>query len=150
MPNRDVMADDVVPEQGLGDRFAALFQKKPRIYRAPGRVNLIGEHTDYKDGFVMPAAVGFYTWVAAAARIDRKLVIPSESLHEQVEVSSTNCPRREKITGATTSSVSRKCWTHPAARSLGPISSLTETYLREPGSVLQRHWRLRLAPLCLT
>ena len=39
MPNRDVMADDVVPEQGLGDRFASLFQKKPRIYRAPGRAN---------------------------------------------------------------------------------------------------------------
>jgi hypothetical protein len=31
MPNRDVMADDVVPEQGLGDRFAALFQKKPHL-----------------------------------------------------------------------------------------------------------------------
>jgi galactokinase len=96
MPNRDVMADDVVPEQGLGDRFAALFQKKPRIYRAPGRVNLIGEHTDYNDGFVMPAAVGFYTWVAAAARIDRKLVIRSENLHEQVEVSLDELPAKGK------------------------------------------------------
>lgn len=96
MPNRDVMAEDVVPERGLGDRFAALFQKKPRIYRAPGRVNLIGEHTDYNDGFVMPAAVGFYTWVAAAARIDRKLVIRSENLHEQVEVSLDELPAKGK------------------------------------------------------
>jgi hypothetical protein len=87
MPNGDVMGDDVVPEQGLGDRFAAVFQKKPRIYRAAGRVNLIGEHTDYNDGFVMPAAAGFYTWVAAAARIDRQpgsssdRITPPESGH---------------------------------------------------------------------
>src|SRR6202035_4501127 len=85
MPNRDVMSDDVVPEQGLGDRFAALFQKRPRIYRAPGRVNLIGEHTDYNDGFVMPAAIGFSTWVVVALRDHRKLSIFSENCSELIE-----------------------------------------------------------------
>ncbi len=58
--------------------FARIFGGRPRIFRAPGRVNLIGEHTDYNDGFVMPAAVAFSTYVAIAARTDRKLVIHSE------------------------------------------------------------------------
>ena len=65
-----------VPE--LTQHFQELFGGQPRIFRAPGRVNLIGEHTDYNDGFVMPAAVGFSTYVAIAARPDRKLVIHSE------------------------------------------------------------------------
>ena len=37
--------------------FDKLFGQRPRIFRAPGRVNLIGEHTDYNDGFVMPGGV---------------------------------------------------------------------------------------------
>ena len=71
--------------QALEQRFARLFGESPRIYQAPGRVNLIGEHTDYNDGFVMPAAIGFYTRVAVAPRPDRKLVIHSENYSEQVE-----------------------------------------------------------------
>jgi len=62
----------------FAQRFEKVFATRPRIFRAPGRVNLIGEHTDYNDGFVMPAAVGFSTYVAIAARPDRKLVIRSE------------------------------------------------------------------------
>lgn len=42
----------------------------PRVFSAPGRVNLIGEHTDYNDGFVLPAAINFKTVVAAAPRTD--------------------------------------------------------------------------------
>jgi galactokinase len=38
----------------LGQRFGQLFAERPRIFQAPGRVNLIGEHTDYSEGFVMP------------------------------------------------------------------------------------------------
>src|SRR5579863_1405379 len=57
--------------------FKKRFGSLPGIFRAPGRVNLIGEHTDYNDGYVMPAAVGFSTYVAIAARPDRKLVIRS-------------------------------------------------------------------------
>ena len=65
--------------------FEALYHHKPRVFRAPGRVNLIGEHTDYNDGFVMPAAIEFSTWVAAAERGDRKLAIYSENFSESRE-----------------------------------------------------------------
>ena len=58
---------------------------RARTYRAPGRVNLIGEHTDYNDGFVMPAAIGFSTFVTISPRDDRKLSLFSENFSEQVE-----------------------------------------------------------------
>jgi len=60
------------------ERFRVRFKADPHVYRAPGRVNLIGEHTDYNDGFAMPAAIEFYCWVAVGAREDRKLNIYSE------------------------------------------------------------------------
>ena len=69
----------------LIQRFEGLFGQSPRIFRAPGRVNLIGEHTDYNDGFVMPAAVGFSTYVAIAKRADRKFLIHSEEFPEHFE-----------------------------------------------------------------
>jgi galactokinase len=50
---------------------------RERIFRAPGRVNLIGEHTDYTGGFVMPAAIGYDTRVRAVPRADRRIVIRS-------------------------------------------------------------------------
>src|SRR5215470_12813991 len=69
----------------LKRKFRRSYGRDARIYRAPGRVNLIGEHTDYNDGFVMPAAIGFSTWVALAPRDDRKLSIYSENFSERVE-----------------------------------------------------------------
>jgi galactokinase len=56
-----------------------------QVFRAPGRVNLIGEHTDYNDGFVMPAAIDFSTWVAILARDDRRVSVYSENFSEQIE-----------------------------------------------------------------
>jgi len=48
---------------------------------------LIGEHTDYNDGFVMPAAIEFHTWVAAARRDDYKVVVHSQEWNESAEFS---------------------------------------------------------------
>jgi galactokinase len=70
----------------IAERFRAKFGTSPRVYRAPGRVNLIGEHTDYNEGFVMPAAVGFYCWVAISPREDHKLVICSDGFSDTAEV----------------------------------------------------------------
>ena len=68
----------------------ALFQRdfaaQPRVFRAPGRVNLIGEHTDYNDGFVLPCAIGFYTHVAVSPRPDDRLVLRSTGFTENCEV----------------------------------------------------------------
>ena len=65
--------------------FSELYGVRPSIYRAPGRVNLIGEHTDYNEGFVMPAALDLYTYVAASPRSDRRLKVYSENLGEKCD-----------------------------------------------------------------
>jgi galactokinase len=69
----------------LREKFQERFHSESKIFRAPGRVNLIGEHTDYNDGFVMPAAIGFYTHVAVGPRTDRKICVYSVNFDEQIE-----------------------------------------------------------------
>ena len=76
----------------LASDFEKIFGGQPRIFRAPGRVNLIGEHTDYNDGYVMPAAIGFFTQVAIAARPDRKLFLRSEEFDGDFEFDLDHLP----------------------------------------------------------
>ena len=57
--------------------FHEAYARRPRLFRAPGRVNLIGEHTDYNDGFVLPIALDRDTVAAAAPRDDRRIVARS-------------------------------------------------------------------------
>jgi galactokinase len=73
--------------QDINKSFAELFGTTPRIFSAPGRINLIGEHTDYNDGFVMPAAIEFHTWVAVSASAGRKIVAHSSKWNETAEFS---------------------------------------------------------------
>ncbi|MTJ82203.1 MAG: galactokinase [Telmatospirillum sp.] len=70
---------------GLMMQFRNLFGEVPQIYRAPGRLNLIGEHTDYNDGFVLPVALDLSTWVAISPRTDRRVSIHTDVLSEAVE-----------------------------------------------------------------
>jgi galactokinase len=58
----------------IAEHFARSFGAPPAIVvRAPGRVNLIGEHTDYNDGFVLPVAIGVETRIAASPRGDGRI-----------------------------------------------------------------------------
>jgi galactokinase len=58
--------------------FEQRFQTPPIfVVRAPGRVNLIGEHTDYNDGFVLPLAIDRAVWIALRPRADRQLLVHS-------------------------------------------------------------------------
>lgn len=74
------------PDELLASQFREMLNAEARIFRAPGRVNLIGEHTDYNDGFVMPAAIGSYTWVAAGKRKDRVLEAYSDRFQEKISL----------------------------------------------------------------
>jgi galactokinase len=74
----DLTRPDNSPATGAARRFAEQFGADPRgIWRAPGRVNLIGEHTDYNDGFALPFAIGAAVSVAAARRDDDLIVMTS-------------------------------------------------------------------------
>lgn len=79
------------PEQ-LRTMHQARFGVQPEIFAAPGRVNLIGEHTDYAEGFVMPAAIDFATLAAISPRSDGKVVLYSENFAEQREFDADALP----------------------------------------------------------
>lgn len=72
------MSDAIAPElrQRALQAFAAAFGGAPTQWvQAPGRVNLIGEHTDYNGGFVLPCAINFHTLVALRPRADRRVQV---------------------------------------------------------------------------
>jgi len=71
-------------ERKLEETFCTLFGREPAIVvRAPGRVNLIGEHTDYNQGFVFPAALECEVRIAAALRTDQRVVLYSASFQQE-------------------------------------------------------------------
>lgn len=69
----------------LRERFIARFGAEPRIFRAPGRVNLIGEHTDYNGGFVLPMAIDREAAIAISLRSDRKVRAHTINFDETAE-----------------------------------------------------------------
>lgn len=64
------------------ERFKALYGPDPLLVKAPGRVNLIGEHTDYNQGLVLPAAVTLYVYMAIQVRDDDRIELFSEDIGE--------------------------------------------------------------------
>ncbi|MCY4024071.1 MAG: galactokinase [Anaerolineaceae bacterium] len=75
----------------LADRVTTAYRRRfgrapALLARAPGRVNLIGEHTDYSDGFVLPMAIDRAIWIALGPRSDRRVVVHSLDFDTQADV----------------------------------------------------------------
>ncbi len=70
------------------------FLAEPAVFAAPGRVNLIGEHTDYAEGFVMPAAIDFAMLAGISPREDGRIVIYSENFHEECSFDANALPAK--------------------------------------------------------
>jgi galactokinase len=86
----------LIERSTLRREFAARYGRAARCFRAPGRVNLIGEHTDYNGGFVLPLAIDRETVVAAARREDRTVRAHSLNLGETLsfDLAAPGAPRR--------------------------------------------------------
>ena len=76
--------------------FEDRFHYPPRLFRAPGRVNLIGEHTDYNEGFVMPFAIDRHTLVAASLRDDTMLNVVARDLDKSASLDLGNEPIKRR------------------------------------------------------
>jgi galactokinase len=74
------------------ERFGAI----PMVVRSPGRVNIIGEHTDYNEGFVLPAAIDKAVYVAVDKRADDQIILHSIDFKDKFEGSITDVKRCDK------------------------------------------------------
>ncbi len=86
----------MIDYQCLKQKFVEIYGSEPRVFRAPGRVNLIGEHTDYNGGFVLPMAIDKETAVVISAREDRKIRAFTSNLDEAGEFDLDNEKERKK------------------------------------------------------
>ncbi|HRO44348.1 galactokinase [Agriterribacter sp.] len=66
----------------LNENFRQRFHAVPMLFRSPGRINIIGEHTDYNDGFVLPAAIDKAAYVAISKRDDDSIELASLAFNE--------------------------------------------------------------------
>jgi len=83
-------------ETRVREEFARRFGGAPAlIARAPGRVNLIGDHTDYNDGFVLPVAIDRAVWIALRPRDDHDVVVHSLDFHETAQLRNIDALRRD-------------------------------------------------------
>src|SRR4051794_5778805 len=81
--------------ENIVEQFRAMSSADPRAFRAPGRVNLIGEHTDYNDGFVMPFALDRDAITVAALRDDDAVNARALDVNESVSFKLSDEPRKE-------------------------------------------------------
>ena len=73
--------------------FLRRFRSEPNfVVQAPGRVNLIGEHTDYNDGFVLPMAIDRAIWIALRPRADDRVLLYSQDFTEPADFTLSAIP----------------------------------------------------------
>lgn len=89
----------LLSNQAVAERFQHAFGVSAQfVVQAPGRVNLIGEHTDYNLGFVLPAAIDYGTWIAARAGSERSLeVVAYDFDGQRVSVMLDDTPQRDTV-----------------------------------------------------
>ncbi|MGA7159795.1 MAG: galactokinase [Bacteroidota bacterium] len=78
------------------DRFKNLFNEQPVLVRSPGRANLIGEHTDYNMGFVLPCTIDKAIYFAVTPRQDRYCKLYALNMDESFETSIDNLKKSKK------------------------------------------------------
>jgi galactokinase len=71
----------------VAQKFKDLYGAEPLVVRSPGRINIIGEHTDYNDGFVLPAAIDKAAYLAIALRDDDEIHLKAEDMNETFSIS---------------------------------------------------------------
>ena len=69
----------------LNKLFQSKYGSAPQLFRSPGRINIIGEHTDYNDGFVLPAAIDKAVYIAAGKRNDSVISLFSVAFNDAFE-----------------------------------------------------------------
>ncbi|PIX00440.1 MAG: galactokinase, partial [Ignavibacteria bacterium CG_4_8_14_3_um_filter_37_9] len=76
--------------------YKNFFNDEPILVRSPGRLNFIGEHTDYNMGFVLPAAIDNAIYFAIAPRTDTRCKLISADLNEDYEFSLETLSKSKK------------------------------------------------------
>lgn len=77
----------VIMKKEITQKFTELYGGNPMIVRSPGRINIIGEHTDYNEGFVLPAAIDKAAYLAISLREDDEIHLMAVDLNEKFSIS---------------------------------------------------------------
>src|SRR6188508_463517 len=86
----------MTPLEAVKQKFQQEFNSKPRVFSAPGRVNIIGEHTDYNEGFVLPAAIDKAAYLAVGPANGSKGRWISVDFNDVAEIDFENIEKHEK------------------------------------------------------
>ena len=82
--------------ESVESTFRKKFKEQPLLVRSPGRVNLLGEHTDYNKGYVLPAAIDKSIYFAIAQRDDRRCMVLAMDKNDEYEFSIDNLQKSNK------------------------------------------------------